>query len=654
MSLVMRRRLWNFFEALYSQQLNETSLREATPPWIKTPLLPHQQSLLAAARALEATKLDGKPVGPVPGEPDGGRLFASYGILGDRVGSGKSLTALSLCNAPAPVSSYVQFIVRNSCYSDARDVRLIRTKNQLVEDGITMTYLNTCLFIIPHALMSQWESYVSRDTHLNALFIKKRQEATADGLLATIQRHDAVFVSSTMWGSFSNHLPLNTLVWKRVFIDEADTIGINADSSLRALFYWFISASWLNLVFANGAFFNINQTYTALPETPPWVVERVAKLQGANYISIPGCRHLNIVRRMCGVTTQGSTLFLNAVGSQSVHLILQNADEYIHSSFETPTVGHTNIMCATPANIRVLDTFITPEMMERLNAGDLTGALDSIGMSAHSTSEITEAVTASLKRDLENARRTYEYKKGMEYTSEQLKTKALETCETRIASLESRITTITDRIEKAKEQTCPICYCDVQNPAVTPCCQQLFCFPCLCEALKRVAACPLCRTRIADLKEIQVVGTPSESAAESEKPLPEKLPKKDAFVKFVKENPTAKILLFSGYDATFSGLESRLTEENIKHSTVNGSNARINKLLREFNEGNYNVLFLNARNMGTGLNIESASHVVLFHRMAAELESQIIGRAMRLGRKEPLTVVHLLHDTEMSDRISHS
>lgn len=654
MSLVARRRLWHFFEALYSQQLNETCPREPTPPWIKTPLLPHQQSLLAAAQALEATKLEGKPVGPVPGEPDGGRLFASYGILGDRVGSGKSLTALALCKTPAPASNYVQFIVRNGNYSDARDVRLIRTKNQLTEDGLTMTCLNTCLFLIPHALMSQWESYVSNDTHLNALFIKKRQEATADDLLATIQRHDAVFVSSTMWGSFSNHLPINTLIWKRVFIDEADTIGINADNSLHALFYWFISASWLNLVFANGAFFNINNTYTPLPETPPWVIERVSKLQGANYICIPGCRHMNIVRRMCGVTSSGSTLFINPAGSQSVHLILQNSNEYILSSFETPSVSHTNIMCATPANIRVLDTFITPEMMERLNAGDLEGALESIGMSAHSTSEITDAVTSSLKRDLENARRTYEYKKGMEYTSEQLKTKALETCETRIASLESRISAITDRIEKAKEQTCPICYCDVQNPSVTPCCQQLFCFPCLCESLKRVAACPLCRTRIGDLKEIQVVGASSDKSAAKQEAKPEKLHKKEAFIKFVKDNPTAKILLFSGYDATFSGLETRLTDENINHATVNGSNARINKLLREFNSGKYNVLFLNARNMGTGLNIERATHVVLFHRMAAELETQIIGRAMRLGRKDPLTVVHLLHDTEMGDRISHA
>ena len=58
--------------------------------------------------------------------------------------------------------------------------------------------------------------------------------------------------------------------------------------------------------------------------------------------------------------------------------------------------------------------------------------------------------------------------------------------------------------------------------------------------------------------------------------------------------------------------------------------------------------------MGAGLNIECATHVVMFHRMSSELENQIIGRAMRLGRKQPLDVVHLLHENELGNTISHA
>ena len=113
------------------------------------------------------------------------------------------------------------------------------------------------------------------------------------------------------------------------------------------------------------------------------------------------------------------------------------------------------------------------------------------------------------------------------------------------------------------------------------------------------------------------------------------------------------MLVFSSYDATFSGLNIALTDAGISHATVNGSQARITKLLREFREGVYSVLFLNARNMGAGLNMESATHVLLFHRMAAELEQQIVGRAVRLGRTAPLEVVHLFHENELQTGITH-
>jgi len=348
---------------------------------------------------------------------------------------------------------------------------------------------------------------------------------------------------------------------------------------------------------------------------------------------------------------------LNAAGLQSARLIIHSSEEYIQESFRSPEVHHIYLKCSTPINIRVLDQFISPDMLERLHAGDLTGALETIGMVAHSETEITEAVTESLLKEVEQARRVYEFKKTIEYSSDAAKAKSLELCEQKIASLESRITAIKDRIQRSTEQTCPICFCDVSNPSVTPCCQQLFCFPCLCESLKRTAACPLCRARITDIKEIRVVGETniivSSEKATNLVEATQKLNKKDSFLRFVKTNPTAKILMFSGYDATFTGLERAMELENIAYATLNGSQARIDKLLREFGNGKYGTLFLNARNMGAGLNIEVATHVVLFHKMSAELEKQIVGRALRLGRTAPLEVIHLVHDNEIGNQITH-
>ena len=652
MSIISRRKLWSFFEALYSQELNENSAKAITPEWLKTPLLLHQQSALAAALRLETAKTNGLVVDAIAGESVGGKLYTSYGILGDRVGSGKSLTALSLVKMPAPSPLYNEYIVRgNAILGDGRDVGLLRVKDQTtIATGLKLKPLNTSLFIIPHALMGQWEAYVANDTTLKCCFVKKRKDAESPTLLETIEQYDALFVSSTMWNSFrTTHHPRNIL-WKRVFIDEADSIAITTDwDDINGLFYWFISASWLNLVFAGGAYFNVLSAYTPPDETPPYVIERVKKLQNNHYLQIPGCRHVNIVRRMCGISANHSTVAINAAVSQSARLIVHSSETYIQTSFTMPTTTTRKIVCATPTNIRVLDSFISQDMMERLNAGDVAGALESLGMNSYTETDIANAVTASIQKELHNAKVTYEYKKTLEYSTESLKQKAIEAQEQKIASIESRISAIQERLKRAKEQTCPICYCDLTSPSVTPCCQQLFCFPCLCESLKRVASCPLCRARIDDIKEIKVLGETSAQAPPQEVPkVNQLLNKNDSFVKFMKENRNARVLMFSSYDASFTKLEDSLDDANIKYSMLNGSQARIAKLLREFKMGKYNVLFLNARNMGAGLNIESASHVMLFHRMSSELESQIIGRANRLGRTASLEVVYLIHENEMT------
>jgi hypothetical protein len=506
--------------------------------------------------------------------------------------------------------------------------------------------------------MNQWQTYVEKDTTLRARFIKKKQDACADDLLTTLNDYDAVFMSSTMYPTARIAHPLHTILWKRVFVDEADSIHFShTNEEINGLFYWFISASWMNLLFARGCYFNM-ESMAPLESTPRDVVERVrALMQGPTYLTLRGVAHNNIVRRMTGFMGSDGVYSMSPVNYQSARLVIHASPEFVRSSFHAPEITHTQIICATPHNIRVLNDHISPDMLERLNAGDVKGALESLGMNAHSEEEITKAVTESLQKDLDHAQKTLTYKQSIEYSSDAVKGKAIEACQQKIASIQSRISAIEERIKKAGSETCPICYCDISGAAIVPCCQQVFCFACLCKSLSRVASCPLCRARIEDVKTVKVLGernTVIVNPILEEKPADEKpLSKKDTFVKFVKAHRTAKILMFSSYDATFGAMERELREADIAFATLNGSNARISKLLKDFSEGKYTVLFLNARNMGAGLNIESATHVALYHKMNAELENQIVGRAIRLGRTADLDVIHLLHENETGGRISH-
>ena len=661
MSVLIRRRFWSFFEALYSQELSNTAEKAPQPPTIGTPLLPHQLAILAAARRLERSKTEGIDVEALPGEPTGGKLFTSHGILADSVGSGKSLIALSLVNDPPPSTNYTELSIRNGhSIGDGRDVCLLRQRSQIVQNvtGITLSPVRTCLFIIPHALISQWETYVAKDTSLRAKFIKKKQDATADDFMTTITDYDAIFVSSTMYPTLRSANPIHTILWKRLFIDEADSINISTiHDELNAMFYWFISASWLNLIFAGGACLNVETGYTPLPETPQHVIDRVRSLMcGSFYLQLPGVKHNNIVRRMCGHMNREGIYTLAPSNYQSARLMLRCSPDFLAQSFTPAPITHTEIICKTPQNIQILGGQISNEMMEHLNAGDISGALTALGMTTHSEAQIIDAVSDSIRKELGAAERVYEFKKTIEYSSDASKQKALETCEQKIAGLQARLTAIEERIRSAKTQTCPICYCDISGAAVVPCCQQVFCFSCLCQSLRRVAACPLCRARIDAVSDVRVVGL---TAVEKDlsgaiQVPPQRATKQEAFLQFLLDHPDARILMFSSYDATFGHVERQLGSRGIRYTNLNGSQARINKILAEFKAGAYQVLFLNARNMGAGLNIDTATHVVLYHKMSAELTNQIVGRANRLGRSAPLNVVHLLHNNEMSDRISHS
>lgn len=664
----INRRLWGFLESLYTNELTAESPTAETPPWITKPLLRHQKATLAAALALEAAKSVGIDVSGVAGDPLGGKFYTSHGILGDRVGSGKSLVALALLRQPPPPPHYVEYVARPA--ADGRGLGLLRTRSQLVtQTGTRLTPTTASLVIVPHALVDQWTKYIQEDTTLRLKVVRRKAEATNPEFLTDLNAYDVVLVSSTMWGTlrdfcqptgpsfYGTPQPLmHRILWQRVFIDEADSIAFhNHTDEIHGLFYWFISASWLNLVFNGGAHVNVTSSYPPPPGTSASVIEKVNQSVVNHYFQVAGCRHRNIVRSMCGI--HDAVPYISSSSAQVTRVVLRASEPFVSQSFLANEVTHTILRCETPASLRVLDRFLSPDMMERLHAGDVLGALDSLGMSSYSEDDLIQGITDSWKKELEVAQRTHEFKKTIEYSSDAAKAKAMETCEAKIASLQSRITAVEERIKGAKEHPCPVCYSESVNPAITPCCQQVFCFGCLYQSLSRTHSCPLCRAHV-DLKSIKVLGTNTVSTEGTAGPVapaavPVKRGKRETALSWIVEHPEARILVFSSYDATFAGFDGTLTAAGLSNATLMGSQARISKLLREFKEGIHRVLFLNARNVGAGLNIDCATHVLMFHKMPPELEKQIIGRAVRLGRTAPLEVVHLLHDNESRSTLTH-
>jgi SNF2 family DNA or RNA helicase len=158
-------------------------------------------------------------------------------------------------------------------------------------------------------------------------------------------------------------------------------------------------------------------------------------------------------------------------------------------------------------------------------------------------------------------------------------------------------------------------------------------------------ACPLCRQPIQSAKQLLVIGSDD---MEEEVAATVGHPTKGAALLTLLSESTEdqRYLVFSAHEASFKGLRELLSARGVRCEVLQGTAARVERLRKQFRDGTVRVLCMNARHVGAGINLEAATHVVLYHRMNVELERQVIGRAVRFERAADLKVVHLVHEEE--------
>lgn len=613
------------------------------PPWIRVSLRPHQLTLLAAAQKLETScDFSSLSIGTEV-------LQSRYGVLADRVGAGKSLVALGLVRGP----QINQIGIYSAESGSAKLIRLERIRdieewnpawNGRPSNEIAAAmfpsrqcrwHTRTALMIVPHTLISQWETYVKEQTDLKALFIKKTVDCDYDqpGFLENVLTADVVICSATMLKKFMTafslfrHMSFDRIVWSRLFIDEADSINISLrKDEVATRFIWFITGSWLNMLYPMGL---LSSTVNHLGPAERDVL-------GEGYIRGLSSRN-NIV---------GTSVACRLNAPIFTKLVLRNRAEWIDTSLQQPIITHETVVCDAPANLRILKNFITPAAMEALHAGDTAGAITALGLKTATATSLVSRVTESLRTDLAQAEKLLVFKKDMEYSTPAAKELAIAKATEKVSRIRDQLTSLEERVASINTQTCPICYDTPRSATLTPCCRQVFCLSCLCECLSAKPSCPLCREKIKDLKTLIVVGDKDQGGVEETERRPTK---GAALLKLLTESRSdQRILVFSAYEESFKGLKALLDAKGIKSEMLSGTGKRIDKLKADFNAGKIRILYMNARYVGAGLNLDAATDVILYHRMNTELEKQVVGRAVRFERAGELRVTHLVHDDETS------
>lgn len=619
-----------------------------SPP-IGVQLRPHQLALLARCRELERGTLELQNMPEVP-RGTVTTMQTRVGIIGDRAGAGKSYVILALIRgeATAEESGGVRGEEEGGGSAPTLVVcslagnRVVLTTRE--EDHATT---NLTVLVIPHNLCGQWSGYVatfggglatasvSRSRHVPAL----AQEGALDGL-------DLIVVTSTFYNDVASLLRGRRI--RRLIFDEADSVGIPNCHEIKAGFNWFATASYRNLLHPHGE---------------------------GTMMSDAGTGYRTFRRTTAGLSSSGfvRTLFSDLCGTATSRaateaLVVRNDDAFIDASIRIPDPIVEIVPCRTPHAIRVLTGYVDRTIMQFLNAGDVESAIQHIDPNNRRSEENVVAVLMGrLEREAQNYDVRLTAAVSLNFASEEARTAEVVRLTARRDDIRNRMAGIQERVKGC--DTCCICYEEISNKTVVPCCSNSFCFGCISRwiaqrnATHALCSCPLCKARLS-VGDLLVVSSASASAPESAEekenadasssssgtptpPFLDKLGSLEAILRDRCATPgRSKVLVFSSFDNTFNDITRVLQSTGIRWRYLKGNHAVIAKIEREYRGGELDVLLVNTNHYGSGLNFENTTDVIMWHKFDTDIEHQVIGRAQRSGRTDPLKIWYLKYETE--------
>lgn len=202
---------------------------------------------------------------------------------------------------------------------------------------------------------------------------------------------------------------------------------------------------------------------------------------------------------------------------------------------------------------------------------------------------------------------------------------------------------------------CVICMEEnMDNPIMTSC-GHFFCHDCIVQALNIKNICPVCKTNLQSKKLIRL-----EHRLEN---LFNKYGSKIATIiteiKKIVENPSAKILVFSQWDNMLSLISKILEENDLSNTFIKGNvhcrNSSIDKFKNDDNSNN--IIMLSLKNSASGTNFNNATHILFVDIIddtkdnIEMIENQAIGRAHRIGQKNPIKIIRILTKDTIEEEI---
>ena len=460
-----------------------------------------------------------------------------------------------------------------------------------------------------------------------------------------VESLDVILVSDTQYNHMALFFTRDDYTINRIIVDECNSIKGSQLAKINSIFKWFITSSITSIMTCDG-----------------WIKKPITSQQGyASYtreksIMSTGFIFDNIIE-----------IYRNMAENFKIFLI--NNPEYVEQSTQLPEMLTYIIICKNNVNIQVLSGIVSHDIMNMLFAGDIDGIVSKLDVVVGDETNIIAMVTQKYKDELnckeyelKTSLANPKYKADAETIGVINRRHAIEDLKNKIACIEERVKTV---------ESCPICFDDFNNPCITPCCNNKFCFDCMTMSLNNKNSCPSCRAELSVAKlmvisnkkketVVNVVATKTIEQDTSTMSYPQRIEllktksidltkyeNMDKIFELNSKNEVKKYLIFTEYESTLNTkITSMLDKWELTYGRIKGTTSTITKQIENYKKGNTNVLLINSKFFGSGMNLENTSDIIIIHKMHGDIEMQAIGRAHRFGRLGNLRVWKLYYENE--------
>ena len=231
--------------------LTNDNLKIVQPENLNIQLMEHQKTIIKTMIDFESNGyINIENFKCFSNKPQNIKIESSIGILGDKVGSGKSIMIITLILLNNTISERPEY------FESQRYISIKLTDNPYKN-------IKSNLVIVPHKILNQWEKFFTLAPSLKIFVYDNKTENETS--YENLKKYDVILIPCLKVDNF--FLKTINLKWDRIFIDEADTIKLPKTIELNSKFIWLITGTPSGLIYNNKPYIT-----NLLKKNKDWII----------------------------------------------------------------------------------------------------------------------------------------------------------------------------------------------------------------------------------------------------------------------------------------------------------------------------------------------------------------------------------------------